>query len=60
MRVKITFSIITTNHLADGKGFYVGGRLFMKNKKIVSKGGLELMRVSTLAQKPNHCAHLSR
>ena len=30
MRVKINYSIITKNHLADEKGFYVGVRLFMK------------------------------
>ena len=30
MRVKITNSIITKNHLADRKGFYVGVRQFMK------------------------------
>ena len=33
IRVRITYSIITKNHFADRKGFYVGVRLFMKNKR---------------------------
>ena len=60
MRVKMKFSKITKNHLADPEiGFYVCVRLFLKEKKSVGMG-IELTRHGTRAKTPNHLAISAR